>query len=90
MFNATYPLNVRSTEAGKVRIDWTFPLNFMEIISGDGEKVFREKIDLNATQAFGSDSFERTVALPNRKWVRLEVWDTAANGAFTQTIYLEN
>ncbi|HET8735261.1 MAG TPA: hypothetical protein VFM69_01560, partial [Pricia sp.] len=86
----TVELDKKGQADVKVRIDWTFPLNFMEIISGDGEKVFREKIDLNTTQAFGSDIFERSVALPNRKWVRLEVWDTAANGAFTQTIYLEN
>src|SRR5690606_17540034 len=72
----------------QVQINWTFPLNFMEVVSGDGEKVYREKIDLNDTEAFGSRNFTVPVELRNRKWVRLEVWDVAANGAFTQTVYL--
>ena len=73
----------------QVTIDWTFPLNFVEIISGDGEKVFREKMDLNETEAFDTENFRFSVDLSHRKWVRLEVWDVAANGAFTQTVYLK-
>lgn len=71
-------------------LDWTFPLNFIEIITGDGTEVFRERIDMNHTKAFGTEDFSFEVDLKNKKWVRLEVWDVAANGAFTQTIYLEN
>jgi hypothetical protein len=69
--------------------NWTFPLNFAEIISGDGKQVYREKIDLNQTEAFGHQKFTFNLNLKNRKWVRLEVWDTAANGAFTQFVWLE-
>lgn len=72
-----------------LQIDWTFPLNFVEIISGDGENVFREKIDLNETNAFGSQKFQFSATVEDRKWVRVEVWDIAANGAFTQTVYLK-
>ena len=72
-----------------VDIRWTFPLHFMEIISGDGQQVYREKIPLYDTQAFGQQNFTFTVNLENRKWVRLEVWDAAVNGAFTQTVWLE-
>lgn len=68
---------------------WTFPLNFAEIISGDGEKVYREKINLNNTKAFGKQQFSLPVNLKNRSWVRVEVWDVAANGAFTQTVWLK-
>lgn len=84
----TIVLNETNDAHVQIKIDWTFPLNFVEIISGDGEKVFREKFDLNHTEAFGSEAFQFKVTLPNRKWVRLEVWDVAANGAFTQTVYL--
>ncbi|UII19930.1 hypothetical protein [Fulvivirga ligni] len=73
----------------KFNLQWTFPLNFAEIISGDGEKVYRERIDLNGTSAFGADDFSKSIALPGRTWVRLEVWDVAGNGAFTQSIYLK-
>ena len=72
----------------QIAIDWTFPLNFVEIISGDGKKVFHEKIDISDTKAFGSKTFRFSPKLAGRKWVRLEVWDIAANGAFTQTVYL--
>lgn len=68
---------------------WTFPLNRAEIISGDGKEVFYDIIDLKDRQAFGKESFQFTPSLKGRKWVRLEVWDAAANGAFTQIIWLE-
>ena len=70
-------------------ISWTFPLNFAEIISGDGDKLYRDKIDLSSTLAFGKQTFHTTVNLSGRKWVRLEVWDIAANGAFTQTVWIK-
>jgi hypothetical protein len=70
-------------------INWTFPLNFAEIVSGDGKATFRHKIDLTNTRAYGQQTFSRELDLTGRKWVRLEVWDAAVNGAFTQTIWLE-
>lgn len=72
-----------------LEIDWTFPLNFAEIISGDGKEVFRQKIDLQHTHAFGKQKFDFTADLKNRKWVRVEVWDAAVNGAFTQQVWLK-
>ncbi|MGN6440088.1 MAG: hypothetical protein ACTHMM_26410 [Agriterribacter sp.] len=67
---------------------WTFPLNFAEIVSGDGKTTYRHKIDLTKTQPFGQQTINEVLNLTGRKWVRLEVWDAAANGAFTQTIWL--
>ncbi|CAH0289845.1 hypothetical protein SRABI27_04035 [Pedobacter sp. Bi27] len=79
--------------SGKVkinmRLDWTFPLSFVEIVSGDGTKVYRNRINLNATQAFGKKDFSWPVNLKGRKWVRVEAWDIATNGAFTQMVWLE-
>ncbi|NIJ51652.1 hypothetical protein [Dyadobacter arcticus] len=72
-----------------LNIKWTFPLNRAEIISGDGKEVFHDIVNLNGTEAFGQKTFHFTQNLKNRKWVRLEVWDVAANGAFTQIIWLE-
>lgn len=73
----------------KVSVDWTFPLNYIEIISGDGENISRERFDLSSTEAFGAQDFEFTIDLKNKKWIRLEVWDVAANGAFTQPVWVE-
>ncbi|MBO3270711.1 hypothetical protein [Hymenobacter defluvii] len=69
-------------------LSWTFPMAFAEIISGDGQKVYRQRVDLLQTTAFGKKVFQVSADLTNRKWVRLEAWDVAANGAFTQTVYL--
>jgi hypothetical protein len=73
----------------RFQLDWTFPLNFAEIVSGDGRQIFRERINLDTTTAFGNQTFTRRIDLKGRKWVRLEAWDIAANGAFTQTMWLK-
>ena len=73
----------------KVSASWTFPLNYAVIISGDGKEVYREKIPLHQTQSFGSTTFTFNTNLENRKWVRFELWDVAANGAFTQCVWIK-
>lgn len=80
------PHPARAAVAAELR--WTFPLAFAEIVSGDGQRVYRQRVDLSSTKAFGQQTFRVPANLTNRKWVRLEAWDVAANGAFTQTIYL--
>ncbi|TDQ06955.1 CehA/McbA family metallohydrolase domain-containing protein [Pedobacter metabolipauper] len=72
----------------KMQLDWTFPMSFAEIVSGDGKNVYRERINLNQSQAFGKQTFNWPVNLAKRTWVRVEAWDIAANGAFTQMIWL--
>jgi hypothetical protein len=73
----------------RVEIEWTFPLEFAEVISGDGSQVYRERIDLSAEGPFGKKSFSLRPDLAGRRWVRLEVWDAATNGAFTQPVWIE-
>jgi hypothetical protein len=72
----------------RVELAWTFPLSFAEIVSGDGQKVYHEKIDLSDTASFGRKSFTFQPELKDRRWARLEVWDIASNGAFTQPVWL--
>jgi len=73
----------------RVTLEWTFPLRFAEVISGDGTQVFRERVNLSDTTAFGKRTLQLHPQLQGRKWLRFEVWDIAANGAFTQPIWLE-
>ena len=73
----------------RVELDWTFPLKFAEVISGDGARVYRERIELTDTSAFAQRTLKLTPDLRGRKWVRFEVWDVAANGAFTQPVWIE-
>jgi len=72
-----------------MQLNWTFPLNFVEIVSGDGAKVYRNRINLNDTQTFGKKDYSWAINLKGRKWVRVEAWDIATNGAFTQMVWLE-
>lgn len=81
-------LSASGTADIALTLRWTFPMQFAEIISGDGEKVYREKIDLSDTEAFGEKEFRFSSRLAGRKWVRVEAWDVAANGAFSQTFYI--
>ncbi|KAA0992668.1 CehA/McbA family metallohydrolase domain-containing protein [Dyadobacter aurulentus] len=85
----TITLNADGTADVSLKLSWTFPMNFVEIISGDGEKVYRERIDLTKTHAFGTQQFQFSPQLKGRKWMRIEAWDSAVNGAFSQTFHLE-
>jgi hypothetical protein len=87
--NQTIMLDESGNATVQLEIDWTFPLNFAEIISGDGKNVYRDRINLDTTKAFGKKTFTFHTNLKNRKWVRVEVWDVAANGAFTQCIWIK-
>ncbi len=71
-------------------LEWTYPLSYMEIISGDGATIYRDRINLSHTTEFDSETINRNVDLSNRSWVRIEVWDIARNGAFTQPVWIEN
>ncbi|WP_256004323.1 hypothetical protein [Pedobacter deserti] len=85
----TFSLNAGGLADMTLKLRWTFPMNFIEIISGDGEKVYRERIDLSKTRAYGEQVFNHKAKLAGRKWVRVEAWDIAANGAFSQTFHIK-
>jgi hypothetical protein len=86
---ATVKLDSDGRPEVRATLEWTFPLRFAEVVSGDGRQVFRERIDLADTGPFGRRTLTLTPDLRGRTWVRFEAWDVAANGAFTQPIWLE-
>lgn len=71
------------------QLDWTFPLAFAEVIYGDGKSIHRQRINLTDSESFSTRELKIPVDLSGQKWVRLEVWDIAANGAFTQPVWIE-
>ncbi|MCC9609223.1 hypothetical protein LOC68_06305 [Blastopirellula sp. JC732] len=73
----------------KLQLEWTFPPNYAEVIWGDGKQVYRHRIDLRQEEAFGAKEVTAKLDLSVAKWVRLEAWDVAANGAFTQPVWIE-
>ena len=71
------------------RLRGTFPLRFAELVSGDGREIHRQPISLSDTSSFGQKDLSLDVDLTGRTWVRLEAWDVACNGAFTQPVWLK-
>lgn len=67
-------------------MEWTFPLNFYELVWGDGSKTYRKIVHVPETGQFGRNRFQMRAKLSGALWARFAVWDTAANGAFTQPV----
>ena len=74
----------------KTGIEWTYPLSHMVVVSGDGSEVYRQRVDLSDTTEFGAREIELEMNLDERLWIRIEVWDIARNGAFTQPVWINN
>ena len=69
-------------------LEFTYPLDFVEVVWGDGKKVETQVIKATDTTAHGT----KKVAIPfdatGKAWVRFSVWDSAGNGAFVQPMWL--
>ena len=69
-------------------VEWTFPLEFVEVVWGDGVKTDRQIIKTTDTGAFGKKRFTIPFDAAGKKWVRFAAWDAAGNGAMVQPIRL--
>jgi hypothetical protein len=69
-------------------VDWTFPLSFVEVVWGDGQKIDRQIISATDLGANGTKKFAIPFDATGKSWVRFAVWDSAGNGAFVQPIWL--
>jgi hypothetical protein len=69
-------------------VDWTFPLEFVELVWGDGKTTDRQIISATNLKPFGSQRLQIPFDAAGKKWVRFAVWDSAGNGAFTQPVHL--
>jgi hypothetical protein len=69
-------------------VEWTFPLNFVEVVWGDGTKSDRQVVSTADLPAMGTRHFEIPFNAAGKKWVRFAAWDTAGNGAMSQPIKL--
>ena len=72
----------------KLELQWTFPLAYAEVITGDGREVKRHRIDLSDTGSFGEMPLTVDVDVTDQRWLRVEIWDVATSGAFTQPVWL--
>lgn len=82
--------SIRETQPGKLRatadVRHTLPLQFAEVVWGDGEKTHRKMYSLETTREFGNKKIEFEVDAPKWRWARLAVWDIAGNGAFANPV----
>ncbi len=67
-------------------IEYTFPLDFAELVWSDGTKVDRKIISLTNTGAFGTKTFRIPFDATGKKWIRFAVWDSAGDGAWLQPV----
>ncbi|HKT78746.1 MAG TPA: hypothetical protein VJP86_00905, partial [Vicinamibacterales bacterium] len=69
-------------------VEWTFPLDFVEVISGDGTRTDRQVVPATEFAPMSSHRFEIPFNTTGKKWVRFAAWDSAGNGAMTQPVRL--
>ena len=69
-------------------LEWTYPLEFVEVVWGDGKKVDRQVVRTTDTTAHGTKKFSIPFDATGKVWVRFAAWDSAGNGAFTQPSWL--
>ena len=69
-------------------VEWTFPLDFVEVVWGDGQKTERQIISATDLPPFGRHHVRIPLSTTGKKWVRFAVWDSAGNGALVQPIKL--
>ncbi len=69
-------------------VTWTFPLSFVEVVMGDGERTTTRRLSATDHPAFGSRTFTIPVDVTGQRWIRFAAWDTAGNGAMTMPVRL--
>lgn len=69
-------------------LQWTFPLDFVEVVWGDGKTTGRQIVSATDYAAFGQHRFEIPFDARGKKWVRFAAWDIASNGAVLQPVRL--
>jgi hypothetical protein len=83
--------SIRETGSGKLRasaeVRHTLPLQFAEVVWGDGEKTSRTTYSLETTREFGNQKIDFEVEAPGWRWARLAVWDIAGDGAFANPVW---
>jgi len=69
-------------------VEWTFPLNFVEVVWGDGTRSDRQVISTTDLPPMASHHFEIPFSAAGKKWVRFAAWDSAGSGAMVPPVKL--
>jgi len=57
-------------------IEWTFPLEFVEVVWGDGATTQRQIIPATDRPPFGVERFKIPLNAAGKKWLRFAAWDS--------------
>ena len=63
-----------------------FKQQLVDVIGQGAQTVI---VDLTDTTSFGKERITIPAELADQKWVRVEIWDVATNGAFTQPVWID-
>jgi P pilus assembly chaperone PapD len=74
----------RNGQKLSVEVEWTYPLEFVELVWGDGKKTGRSVVSTQDLAPFSSHRFDLPIPAKGAKWVRFAAWDIASNGAVSQ------
>ncbi|MDH3272535.1 MAG: hypothetical protein OEN56_14455 [Gemmatimonadota bacterium] len=69
-------------------VEWTFPLDFVEIVTGDGDETRTTTVSAKDLPPFGRHTFSIPFDGNGQAWVRFAAWDAAGNGAMTMPVRL--
>ena len=71
-------------------VEWTFPLEFVEVVWGDGQHIESQIISVTDLPPFGRHHFQIPFDATGKKWVRFAAWDSAGDGALVQPAKLSH
>ncbi|MBL8292463.1 MAG: hypothetical protein JNN08_11540, partial [Bryobacterales bacterium] len=81
-------VSLEGKNAVNADVEWTFPLEFVEVVWGDGRETARKIVSATDKLAHSTSRFRIPIDLQGKKWVRFAAWDSAGNGAISQPIHL--
>ncbi len=70
-------------------VEWTFPLEFVEVVWGDGKTTGRQVVTATAEPPRGRRLFSFPFDATGKTWVRFAAWDSAGDGAFGPPIRID-
>ncbi|MEJ7605144.1 MAG: DUF4350 domain-containing protein [Bryobacteraceae bacterium] len=83
--------SIRETQPGKLHataeVRHTLPLQFAEVVWGDGNKTQRKIYELESTREFGKQVIDFDLDAHGWRWARMAIWDIAGNGAFANPVW---
>jgi hypothetical protein len=77
-----------NTQTVHATLEWTYPLEFVEVVWGDGKTVGRTIVRATDVLPHSSKRFSIPFDATGKSWVRFAAWDSAGNGAFVQPAWL--